>query len=205
MIRIVAGEYGGRRIAAPPGRSTRPTSEKVRGAIFNVLAARGTIEDAVVWDLYAGSGAMGIEALSRGARHSIFVESSRRAAEGIRATLESLGIPRERWTVAAERVGGWLSHAPPPDGPLIVLADPPYAANEGELLLPRFAAMEGIPVGTLIVLESTLDAAPTAVAALELIQVKRYGGTNVHYYVKIDRDSRFNAELESSGTRGHVP
>jgi len=109
MLRIVAGEWRGRRIQAPRGRATRPTAEKVRGAIFNVLAARIELEGATVWDLFAGSGAMGIEALSRGARHATFVESDPRAAAGIAGNLTRLGAPRERWTVADLPFQSWAS------------------------------------------------------------------------------------------------
>lgn len=186
MIRIVAGEWRGRRIATPPGRGTRPTSEKVRGAIFNVLHARIAIEDAEVWDLFAGSGAMGIEALSRGARHVHFVEADARAAALIRETLQALAAPPGRWTLSIERVESWLARAPVPSAPLIVLIDPPYAAAERETLLARLAGLESVTPGALIVLESAIRAAPSVPPGLELVQSKRYGGTGVQFMVKQD-------------------
>ena len=184
MLRIVAGEWRGRRIQAPRGRATRPTAEKVRGAIFNVLAARIELEGATVWDLFAGSGAMGIEALSRGARHATFVEADPRAAAGIAGNLTRLGAPRERWTVAQARVETWLGRAPASAGQLIVLIDPPYAAGEGERVLGRLAGMESVPRGAIIVLESAVRAVPEPPAGLELMQAKRYGDTGVHFLVK---------------------
>ena len=91
-MRIIAGTYRSRKIDAVPGTGTRPTSDRLRETLFDVLAAAGTLEGAVWIDLYAGSGAVGIEALSRGAKHVYFVEKARRAVETIRANLKSLGI-----------------------------------------------------------------------------------------------------------------
>jgi 16S rRNA (guanine966-N2)-methyltransferase len=88
-VRIVAGRFRGRRIAAPPGEGTRPTSDRVREALFSIL---GPLDGERVLDLYAGSGALGIEALSRGADHAVFVERDGRAAAALRANLTSLGI-----------------------------------------------------------------------------------------------------------------
>jgi 16S rRNA (guanine966-N2)-methyltransferase len=89
-IRIIAGELGGRYIEAPPGRRTRPTAERVREAWFSALGDR--LEGATVVDLFAGSGALGLEALSRGAARVHFVETDRRAAESIRRNVQDLGV-----------------------------------------------------------------------------------------------------------------
>src|SRR6185437_5954114 len=91
LTRIVAGTFGGRRIAVPP-RGTRPTTDRVREALFNVLSARIDLHDASVLDLYAGSGALGLEALSRGAATAVFVESDRKAAAVIGQNIEALGV-----------------------------------------------------------------------------------------------------------------
>src|SRR4051794_41398460 len=91
-MRIVAGRFGGRRLHAPPGRGTRPTSDRVREALFSTL---GPLDGAVVLDLFAGSGALGIEALSRGAARVVLVERDARAAAVIRANLEALGVGPE--------------------------------------------------------------------------------------------------------------
>ena len=87
-MRVVAGEFGGRRLQAPRGRATRPTADRVREALFSML---GDVGGARVLDLYAGSGALGIEALSRGAASAVFVDSEPRAAEAIRRNLDTLG------------------------------------------------------------------------------------------------------------------
>jgi 16S rRNA (guanine966-N2)-methyltransferase len=120
-LRIVAGTLGGRRLKAPPGRGTRPTSDRVREALFSIL---GDLEQARVLDLFAGSGALGIEALSRGASSAVFVDSDPRAIAAIRANLDSLGIEaqtHERPALA------YLNNAS--DGPFdLVFLDPPYSS-----------------------------------------------------------------------------
>ena len=204
MLRIVAGEWRSRRIQTPRGRHTRPTAEKVRGAIFNVLAARIALEGAAVWDLFAGSGAMGIEALSRGASHATFVEADPRAAALIAENLAALGAPRGRWSVAAARVEAWLRHAPAPAAPLLILIDPPYGAGEGERLLARLAGMESVPRGTVIVLEAAVRAVPEPPPDLELIQAKRYGGTHVQFLVKRPRVDGADPSGEPAQDRGRT-
>src|SRR5690606_32710194 len=128
MTRIVAGRAGGRRLRVP-ARGTRPTSERIRAALFNALEAAGEVAGARVLDLYAGSGALGLEALSRGAADAVFVESDRRAVEVLRANVRALGL------------GGSVRHgtvrqvleaaaAEPFD---LVVADPPYGTPDVEL------------------------------------------------------------------------
>ncbi|MDX1395908.1 MAG: 16S rRNA (guanine(966)-N(2))-methyltransferase RsmD [Gemmatimonadota bacterium] len=133
-LRIVAGTHGGRYIAAPPGRSTRPTPERVREAWFSALGP--DIRDATVLDLFAGSGALGIEALSRGARHVHFVESNRRARAIIEANLSSLGLIRAA-TVIGRDVFGWLAGAKRRDWD-VALADPPYEGGGAARLVATF-------------------------------------------------------------------
>jgi 16S rRNA (guanine966-N2)-methyltransferase len=136
-MRVIAGRFGGRRLRAPPGRATRPTSDRVREALFSIL---GDVSGARVLDLYAGSGALGIEALSRGAGEVVFVESARRAADAIRANLRAVGDPD-----AIIWVGDALAYLrrADPEAPFdLVFADPPYSSatqvGEGlsELLPP---------------------------------------------------------------------
>lgn len=133
MTRIVAGEAGGRRLAVPAGRGTRPTADRTREGLFaTVLALRGTLAGARVLDLYAGSGAVGLEALSRGAADVLLVESDPRAARVIRGNIEALRLP------GAELVTGRVEHVlarGPGDHPArdLVFADPPYAAPDAEL------------------------------------------------------------------------
>ena len=92
MIRVVSGEFGGRKLQVPAGLATRPTTDKVRQAVFNSLDSAGLIDGAAVVDLYAGSGALGIEALSRGAATCVFVERDRAALQALRANIAALGL-----------------------------------------------------------------------------------------------------------------
>src|SRR3954464_7410125 len=104
-VRIVGGNLGGRVLRAPTGAATRPTSEKVREAVFDILGPRVSVDGAHVLDLFAGSGALGLEALSRGAAHATFVDSARSAVTAIRDNLRALG-GADRATVGARHAGG---------------------------------------------------------------------------------------------------
>jgi 16S rRNA (guanine966-N2)-methyltransferase len=121
-VRVIAGAYKGRTLKAPPGRDTRPTSDRVREALFSIL---GDIEGMRVLDLFAGSGALGIEALSRGAAEATFVEQSHRAAAAITANLEAVGDPASN--IRTESAFTYLGRTR--DGPFdLVFADPPYSS-----------------------------------------------------------------------------
>jgi 16S rRNA (guanine966-N2)-methyltransferase len=121
---VIAGRLGGRRLVAPTGHDTRPTSDRVREALFAVL---GDLSGAIVLDLYAGTGSLGIEALSRGAARAVFVERARPALDALRKNLGSLALEEESTVIAASigRVVGDLGRYGPFD---LVLADPPYAS-----------------------------------------------------------------------------
>ena len=131
-VRVIAGELKGRRIEAPKGTATRPTSDFVRENAFNLI---GPVDGAAVIDLYAGSGALGIEALSRGAERCVFVESSREACRTIGANLDKLGL---RATVLCQdAVRALAAERGPYD---LILADPPYDFGAYEKLAPRLRA-----------------------------------------------------------------
>ena len=108
-MRVIAGEKGGRRLLAPPGHGTRPTSDRVREAAFSMLDSLGVLDGARVWDLFAGSGAMGIEALSRGAAHATFVEQAKGAVSATRANLAAMGYGSSRATVVCADVLSWVA------------------------------------------------------------------------------------------------
>lgn len=136
-MRVVAGTAGGLRLAAPDGQTTRPTSDRAREATFNSLGSLGVIEEATVLDLFAGSGAMGIEALSRGATHATFVDNDERARRAIRANLESTKLDDQATVVAAD-VFTFLSTV----GHQFDLAvlDPPYAFDRWPEMLAALPA-----------------------------------------------------------------
>jgi 16S rRNA (guanine966-N2)-methyltransferase len=147
----VGGVAGGRRIAVPP-QGTRPTTDRVREALFNILAARFDFTGLSVLDLYAGSGALGLEALSRGAASAMFVESDRRAASVLDRNIATLGLPGA--TLRRGQVAAVLAAAGP--GPVdLVLADPPYDidAHEIEALLDALARNGWVRDGSVAVVE----------------------------------------------------
>lgn len=180
VTRIVAGRVGGRRISVPP-RGTRPTSERVREAIFSAVTARMDLDGVRVLDLYAGSGALGIEALSRGAGHALFVERDRRAAQVLRRNLAELDLDGgEVRTADAAAVAG----EPAAAGYDLVLADPPYATAEAELV-GVIAALDRngwLAADSLLVVErGARDAELNWPAGVERITTRRYGDTLVCY------------------------
>jgi 16S rRNA (guanine966-N2)-methyltransferase len=124
-VRIIAGKWRGRPIEAPPGVTTRPTADRVRETLFSMLASRlGSFEDLRVADLFAGSGALGLEALSRGAASAAFVENDAKAAAAVRRNAEKLGA-------SIQLLGGSALALPRADPFDLIFADPPYAAGSG--------------------------------------------------------------------------
>lgn len=180
MTRIVAGSAGGRRLAVPKGDATRPTSERVREAVFSALEARGAIRGARVLDLYAGSGALGLEAASRGAASVVLVESARAAVEAARRNVTDLAL-LHRVSVVLSSVERYLAASP--TGPAdLVLLDPPYAVREPELgaVLTALAGPGWLRDGALVVVErSSRSPEPTWPAGLARSAVRRYGETAV--------------------------
>jgi 16S rRNA (guanine966-N2)-methyltransferase len=136
-VRIIAGQWRGRPLVAPKGQDTRPTADRVREALFSMLASRlGSFEGLQVADLFAGSGALGLEALSRGAAHCVFVENDRRAADAIRANIAALGASGEVLARSAED-----SALPAPAD--LAFLDPPYGSGLAPAVLARLAIAPG--------------------------------------------------------------
>ncbi|MEM9039555.1 MAG: 16S rRNA (guanine(966)-N(2))-methyltransferase RsmD [Actinomycetota bacterium] len=162
-MRVVAGELGGRRLVAPPGTDVRPTTDRVREAIFNSLGSLGVVEGAVVADLFAGSGAVGIEALSRGAAHCTFVENDRQAVAVIEANLAALGLEAR----SRVRRGDAMAAAASLDVD-IVIADPPYDFDRWDQLLGAIRA-------GLVVAESDRVIDPPE--GWNVVRSRRYGRT----------------------------
>jgi 16S rRNA (guanine966-N2)-methyltransferase len=164
MIRVVSGEFGGRKLVVPDGLATRPTTDKVRQAVFNSLDSAGLIDGAAVADLFAGSGALGIEALSRGAATCVFVERDRAALHALRANIAALGL-EQRTTVVTSDVPAWV---PALRGIDLALIDPPYEFDGWERLL----TVLHVPF---VVAESGREIEPPE--GWEALRSRRYGRT----------------------------
>ncbi|WP_445396364.1 16S rRNA (guanine(966)-N(2))-methyltransferase RsmD [Streptomyces sp. LE64] len=177
MTRVIAGLAGGRRLAVPPGRGTRPTSDRAREALFSTWESLlGTLHGIRVADLYAGSGAVGLEALSRGAAHALLVEADARAARVVRENVRSLGLPGAEVRAArAEQVVA----GPPPGGPYdAVFLDPPYAVTDvdlGEILLTLLAGGWFAEDALVTVERSTRGGTFSWPDGFEPVRSRRYG------------------------------
>lgn len=170
-MRIISGEWRGRKLIAPKGDATRPTADRTRETLFSVLTSRlGSFEDLRVADLFAGSGALGLEALSRGAAHCLFVEQERGALDAIRANIAALDA-RTRTTVEAGSVMAMRAAPEPLD---LILADPPYGSGAGEVALDRLLRLGWIGEATWIALETAFNEEPS-VAGLEVETTRRVG------------------------------
>jgi 16S rRNA (guanine966-N2)-methyltransferase len=177
-LRVVGGRLGGRRLRAVPGRETRPTGDRVREALFAILGGR--VEGARVLDLFAGTGALAIEALSRGASSAVLVEQAAPAVEVIRANLDALGLA-ERCRVRRTRAEAYLRTQR--DGPFdLVLLDPPYAAPVGLVagLLGRLARTALAPGAVVVVEAAARSEAPPWPPGLVPERARRYGDTSLH-------------------------
>lgn len=177
-MRIVAGLHRGRRIAAPPGDATRPTSDRVRESLFSIL---GPLDGTRVLDLFAGSGALGLEALSRGAEHVTFVDSAPAAIRAVKGNLEGLGVAAANVTVRRQEARAFVRAARSAGRHYdLVLLDPPYrlAPELGRELSPALAEL--IAADGRIVCES--DRRAPLGLELPLTDERRYGDTLIRIH-----------------------
>jgi 16S rRNA (guanine966-N2)-methyltransferase len=190
VARVIAGEAGGRRLAVPAGRDTRPTSDRAREGLFaTVTSIMGSLAGARVLDLYAGSGAVGLEALSRGAGHVLLVESGTRAARVIQQNIEAIGLAGAE--VITDRVERVLARGPAPAGGRydMVFADPPYALADREvsamLSLVAGAGPENrawLAPGALVIVERATRSGPLRwPEGIAADRARRYGEATFWY------------------------
>jgi 16S rRNA (guanine966-N2)-methyltransferase len=177
VTRVIAGVAGGRRLAVPAGRRTRPTSDRAREGLFSSL---GELTGAAVLDLYAGSGAVGLEAASRGAAAVVLVEREPHALAAIRANVEALGLAAVE--VRAELVERFLAGAPPRPAPFdVVYVDPPYA-DPVDGVLALLAGGGWLAAGATVVVErDRRSPAPAWPAPLVAHRSRRYGDSTLWY------------------------
>jgi 16S rRNA (guanine966-N2)-methyltransferase len=185
MARVIAGEAGGRRLAVPGGRETRPTSDRAREGLFATISAiAGSLAGSRVLDLYAGSGAVGLEALSRGAGHVLLVESGARAARVIKENITALGLPGAQ--VIVDRVERVLARGPEDAGARydVAFADPPYALDGEEVsaMLTALADRAWLTPGALVVVERATRSGPVRwPAGYVQDRARRYGEATFWY------------------------
>lgn len=182
-MRIVGGKFKGHSIAPPSGAATRPTSDRVRESIFNILAhgiSGLELEGARVLDLFAGTGAMGLEAISRGARFCQFVDDAAEARGLVRTNADALGVIglAKIWRRDATDLGP-CSPQPAFD---LVFADPPYGKGMGTKALQALVSGGWLNLNAIVVLEESIKAEVPAVTGLTLIDEREYGDTKVRFY-----------------------
>jgi 16S rRNA (guanine966-N2)-methyltransferase len=185
MTRVIAGQAGGRRLTVPAGRTTRPTSDRAREALFAAAGSiLGSFAGLRVLDLYAGSGAVGLEALSRGAAGALLVEADPRAARVIRANIDAVGLPGAR--LVTDRVERMLARGLPAGAEPydFVFADPPYAVPDDEVtaVLAGLASGGWLAPGALVIVERASRSAPLSwPGGFEPGRSRRYGDATLWY------------------------
>ena len=187
-MRVIAGEFGGRRLRAPEGQETRPTTDRVRESMFNALGSLGAIEGSRVLDLFAGTGALGIEALSRGATEATFVESDPAALRTLAGNIADLGLADRATVVRADA----LQHVSEMSGDRrydLALADPPYDFESWpELLADLDASMVTIESGGAVAVPG----------GWRVVRERRYGGTLV-MIIELSHAGRAGEHAASAG------
>ncbi len=174
-MRIVAGQWRGRKIVAPQGDTTRPTADRTRETLFSMLVSRlGTFEGLTVADLFAGSGALGLEALSRGAASAIFVEQDAAAIRSLRQNIAGLRAHGE----CDVRASSVLALGPAKQPLDLILLDPPYGSGAGAVALEKLTRLGWIGEATWISLETAADEEPK-VRALEAVADRKVGKARI--------------------------
>ncbi|RXZ63962.1 16S rRNA (guanine(966)-N(2))-methyltransferase RsmD [Pelagerythrobacter rhizovicinus] len=170
-MRVIAGEWRGRRLVAPKGEATRPTADRTRETLFSMLTSRlGSFEELSVADLFAGSGALGLEALSRGAAQCLFVEQEEAALKALRTNVDALDA-----RMRSEVRSGSVMALGPVDKPRgLVLLDPPYGTGAGAVALDRLLRLEWIGEATWVAIETRVDET-VAVKGLSVDAERRVG------------------------------
>ena len=179
MIRIIAGKYGGQKLIVPPGLDVRPSSDQVREGVFNMLSGLADFKNMIFLDLYAGTGALGIEALSRGAKKVIFVEASQKNISILKQNIDSISPEQNSFELSKDYSDQWLSRFADPGHQCVVFIDPPFSGNEYELILNKLNVLPTIRAGSLIVVESNQSKEILFPDAFLKIKHRRYGSVKI--------------------------
>ena len=181
-MRIVGGTFRGRTLATPKGDDIRPTTDRTRESLFNILGHgyREHLEGARVLDLFAGTGAVGLEAISRGARAALFVEQGVEGRGLIHTSIEAFGLQGRAKIFRRDATAlGGVGTMEPFD---LVFADPPYGRGLGEKALEAAASGGWLVPGALAILEERADVAPAPIAGYEFLEERTFGDTRMHFY-----------------------
>ncbi len=179
MIRIIAGEYRGRKLKVLKGMEIRPSADQLREGLFNMLSSLADCRNMIFLDLYAGTGALGLEALSRGAKKVIFIEVSRKNMSVLKQNIESISPEQNCFERIQDSSAQWLTRFVDPGHPCVVFLDPPFSGNEYELILNKLNVLPSIRAGSLIVVESNQAREILFPEALLLLKHRRYGSVTL--------------------------
>ena len=183
MIRIISGEKRGRLLKTPEGRDTRPTSDRVKESLFNIL--QGRITGARILDLFAGSGSLGLEALSRGARHAVFVEKGLKAASILRGNCEGLAYGDRTEILVMDAAAAVTLLAERGDSFDVILMDPPYDRDLEETILKAVSERRMLnPEGVFVIEHLTGDPMPDSMEGLVRMDCRKYGNTSISFYIR---------------------
>ena len=177
-VRIIAGKYGGRTIKTPQKATTHPMSERVRGSLFNIIS--GELKEASVLDAFAGSGALGLEALSRGAERAVFIEKDRIAQKVIAENVAALGV-EDKSKVIKARVSSWNTTAPEEEKFDIIFADPPYHDLQFSTVEKLFKRLK--PNGLMILSHPDRECVPS-INGVVVVDNRSYGDAVLTLYRK---------------------
>ena len=179
MIRIIAGKYRGRKLKVPQEMDIRPSSDQLREGLFNMLSYLTDFGSMIFLDLYAGTGVLGLEALSRGAKKVVFIEASRKNISVLKRNIESIAPEQNYFELNQESSAHWLSGFADPEHPCVVFLDPPFSGNEYELILNKLTILPSIRAGSLIVVESNQAREILFPEALLLLKHRHYGSVKL--------------------------
>jgi 16S rRNA (guanine966-N2)-methyltransferase len=189
-MRVIAGDARGRRLSAPRGLATRPTLARVRESMFSRLSVRLDFDGMRVLDLFAGTGSLGIEALSRGAGHVTFVESARAAITCLRRNLDALGFAGHARVLKSDVIRGLETLAAERACFDLVLLDPPYRKGWGDNVLTRLMELNLLSDGAWVATEvSRLEAAPASLTGLERVNLATLGDHQIALYQRRSREA----------------
>lgn len=176
-MRIVSGRYGGKRLSAPKGMATRPTTDRTRESLFNILSNRMEFEEMRVIDLFAGTGALGLEALSRGAGFALFVEEANAARAAIRTNIEALSVMGNTKIFRRDATRlGTIGTMKPFD---LAFMDPPYGKGLGERAAKALVSGNWLSENAILVMEEASNAFPEALPDFKLIDLRKYGESTI--------------------------